>query len=74
MRDANHEEPIKVVKTKKSLKLLLSLNLRNGCLLLGWEPTIFKYVKGKTYNDPVRKVPQISDKDGKICRDIKDCT
>jgi hypothetical protein len=34
---------------------------------------IFKYVKGKTYNDPVR-VPQISDKDGKICRDIKDCT
>jgi hypothetical protein len=40
---------------------------------LGWEPTIFKYVKGKTYNDPVRKVPQISDKDGKICR-YKDCT
>jgi hypothetical protein len=42
---ANHEEPIKVVKTKKSLKLLLSLNLRNGCLLLGWEPTSMLKVK-----------------------------
>jgi hypothetical protein len=40
----NHEEPIKVVKTKKSLKLLLSLNLKM-VVYLGWEPTSMLKVK-----------------------------
>jgi hypothetical protein len=69
--DANHEEPIKVVKTKEKPKASSVPQLKKWLFALGWEPTIFKYVKGKTYNDPIRKVPQISDKDGKICRDIK---
>ena len=68
--DANHEEPIKVIKKIEEPKAA-SAQLKSWLFSLGWEPTIFKYVKGKDYKEPPRAIPQISDKDGKICRGIK---
>jgi hypothetical protein len=45
--------------------------LKEWLFSLGWEPTVFKYVKGKDYKEPPRAIPQISDSKGKICIGIK---
>jgi len=70
--DASHEEPIKVIKKIEEPKPSSPGQLKSWLFSLGWIPTVFKYVKGKDYKEPPRAIPQISDKNSKICRGIKD--
>lgn len=69
--DASHEEPMRVVKKMEEPKPSSPAQLKSWLFSLGWVPTIFKYVKGKDYKEPPRAIPQISDKNGKICKGIQ---
>ena len=68
--DADHEEPIKIISGYKAPNAGSGSQLKDWLFSLGWSPQIFKYEKIPNSRES-RAIPQINDKNGKICKGIK---
>ena len=68
--NADHEEPIKIISGYKAPNAGSGAQLKEWLFSLGWKPQIFKYEKIPNSRES-RAIPQINDKNGKICKGIK---
>ena len=66
--EADFEGEISVLKSREEPNPTSTSQLKSWLFSLGWQPTIFNYVKE---NDTTRAIPQIQDKDKKLCPNIK---
>ena len=65
--EADFEGEIQILKTTEEPNPTSTTQLKSWLFSLGWQPTVFNYVKE---GDSTRAVPQIQDKDKKLCPNI----
>lgn len=65
--EADFEGEIHILKSTEEPNPTSTSQLKSWLFSLGWQPTVFNYVKE---GDSVRAVPQIQDKDKKLCPNI----
>jgi len=65
--EADFEGEIQILKSTEDPNPTSTTQLKAWLFSLGWQPTVFNYVKD---GDATRAVPQIQDKDKKLCPNI----
>jgi DNA polymerase I-like protein with 3'-5' exonuclease and polymerase domains len=65
--EADFEGEITLIKSTEEPNPTSTTQLKAWLFSLGWQPTVFNYVKE---NESTRAVPQIQDKDKKLCPNI----
>lgn len=65
--EADFEGEIQILKATEEPNPTSTTQLKSWLFSLGWQPTVFNYVKE---GDSTRAVPQIQDKDKKLCPNI----
>jgi hypothetical protein len=65
--EADFDGEIKVLKSEEEPNATSTSQLKSWLFSLGWTPTVFNYVKEE---ESTRAVPQIQDKDKKLCPNI----
>jgi len=65
--EADFDGEIKVLKSTEEPNATSTSQLKSWLFSLGWTPTVFNYVKEE---ESTRAVPQIQDKDKKLCPNI----
>jgi len=65
--EADFDGEIKVLKSTEEPNATSTSQLKSWLFSLGWTPTVFNYVKE---DESTRAVPQIQDKDKKLCPNI----
>lgn len=65
--EADFEGEITILKSEEDPNPTSTTQLKSWLFSLGWKPTVFNYVKE---GDSTRAVPQIQDKDKKLCPNI----
>jgi len=65
--EADFDGEIKVLKSEEEPNATSTTQLKSWLFSLGWTPTVFNYVKEE---ESTRAVPQIQDKDKKLCPNI----
>jgi DNA polymerase I-like protein with 3'-5' exonuclease and polymerase domains len=65
--EADFDGEIQILKTIEDPNPTSTTQLKSWLFSLGWQPTVFNYVKD---GDATRAVPQIQDKDKKLCPNI----
>lgn len=65
--EADFEGEISILKSTEEPNPTSTTQLKSWLFSLGWRPTVFNYVKEE---DSTRAIPQIQDKDKKLCPNI----
>jgi hypothetical protein len=66
--EADFDGQITIIKSTEEPNPTSTTQLKSWLFSLGWQPTVFNHVKQK--NGSIKAIPQLQDKDKKLCRNI----